>query len=203
MAEGLRARRPLQRLASLERPAAPARELRLDHEHLGAVRIERQRERRQVFGLGRLASRQPVLARDGQGRADRQRPGCRRGRKAPRPGRVTFCLPYGHYSSRIRGARAAGAEPPSELEGAAAAEEKKKRRCPPRWARLIQRVYQADPLVCRRCSGRLKLTGYLCDSYAMGRVLEELGLAPSKEDTPPRSEEHTSELQSLRHLVCR
>src|SRR5437899_5939750 len=36
-------------------------------------------------------------------------------------------------------------------------------------------------------------------------VLKELGYtdAEIKELTPPRSEEHTSELQSLRHLVCR
>lgn len=52
-------------------------------------------------------------------------------------------------------------------------------------ARLIHRVNQADPLVCRRCGGELKITGYLCDSFAVRRVLEQLGLAPPKEDGPP------------------
>ena len=44
---------------------------------------------------------------------------------------------------------------------------------------LIHRVYQADPLVCR-CGGKLKITGYLCDSFAISRVLEELGPIPSQ-----------------------
>ncbi|HSB61321.1 MAG TPA: hypothetical protein VLI67_06355 [Vicinamibacteria bacterium] len=104
----------------------------------------------------------------------------------PDPGkhRVHF---YAHYSNRIRGARAARAEPPTEIgDGSTATNETAKRRsCPPSWARLIHRVYQADPLVCRRCGGRLKITGYLCDSFAISRVLQELGLAPPKEEKPP------------------
>ena len=36
----------------------------------------------------------------------------------------------------------------------------------------------------RRCGGKLKITGYLCDSFTVHRVLEELGLA-SCEDKPP------------------
>ena len=49
----------------------------------------------------------------------------------------------------------------------------------------FHRVYQADPLVCRRCGGKLKITGYLCDSLAISRVLEELGLSPPKDEKPP------------------
>jgi hypothetical protein len=96
---------------------------------------------------------------------------------------------YGHYSSRIRGGRAARAEPPTEsADGStvtAANQTAKGRRCPPSWARLTHRVYQADPLVCRRCRGTLKITGYLCDSLAISRVLEELGLSPPKDAKPP------------------
>ena len=105
----------------------------------------------------------------------------------PDPGkhRVHF---YGPYSSRIRGARAARAEPPSEIADGStlttANETAKRRRCPPSWARLIHRVYQADPLVCR-CGGKLKITGYLCDSFAISRVLEELGLSPPDDERPP------------------
>lgn len=74
----------------------------------------------------------------------------------PDPGkhRVHF---YGHYSNRMRGARAARAEPSTEIgDGAPATntttnQTANKRRCPPSWARLIHRVYQADSLVCRHC----------------------------------------------------
>src|SRR5438045_8763684 len=40
------------------------------------------------------------------------------------------------------------------------------------------------------------------DPVAARIAAEQLGLRRSR-DQPPRSEEHTSELQSLRHLVCR
>ena len=93
------------------------------------------------------------------------------------------------YSSRIRGARAARAEPPSEIADGStlttANETAKGRRCPPSWARLIHRVYQADPLVCRRCGSKLKITGHLCDSVAISRVLEELGLPLPQHEKPP------------------
>jgi hypothetical protein len=104
----------------------------------------------------------------------------------PDPGKHRVHI-YGHSASRVRGARAARAEPPTEIEdgsGATTNESGTRRRCPPSWARLIHRVYQADPLVCRRCGGKLKITGYLCDSFAIRRMLEEMGLAP-REDKPP------------------
>ena len=93
----------------------------------------------------------------------------------PDPGkhRVHF---YGHYSSRIRGARAARAEPPTEIAdgptvpNATPNQIGKKRSCPPSWARLIHRVYQADPLLRRRCGGWVKIIGYLSDSFAINRV---------------------------------
>lgn len=41
-------------------------------------------------------------------------------------------------------------------------------------------VDQADPLVCRHCGGRLKITGHLCGSFTISRVLQQPGLAPPK-----------------------
>jgi hypothetical protein len=58
---------------------------------------------------------------------------------------------YCFYESRVRASR-------RETEASdAPAEPTTKRRCPPSWARLISKVYHADPLVCRQCGGKLKV----------------------------------------------
>ena len=62
----------------------------------------------------------------------------------PDPGKHRT-LSYGHYANRARGARAKE----KELLDGAQAEAPKKRRCSPSWARLISKVYHADPLTCR------------------------------------------------------
>jgi len=70
----------------------------------------------------------------------------------PDPGRHRTLF-YSFYSSRARGARA---KEKALLEGVSA-ESPKKRCCAPSWARLISKVYHADPLTCRQCGGKLKI----------------------------------------------
>ena len=69
----------------------------------------------------------------------------------PDPGRHRTHF-YAHYANRVRGERpdeeAARHGDDSELPT--------RRRCSPSWARLIAKVFQADPLVCRRCGGPLR-----------------------------------------------
>jgi hypothetical protein len=60
-----------------------------------------------------------------------------------------------------------------------------KRRCSSSWARLIAKVYQADPLVCRDCRGPLKIIAYLHDQGAIRQILDHLGLAPPEDERPP------------------
>jgi hypothetical protein len=52
----LGARGLFERLAGLAHAPAAGRELRLDDERFGARRIERQRQRREIVGLRRLAA---------------------------------------------------------------------------------------------------------------------------------------------------
>jgi hypothetical protein len=73
----------------------------------------------------------------------------------PDPGKHRT-LTYGHYANRARGTRAKEKE---LLEGPGG-EAPHKRRCSPTWARLISKVYSADPLTCRRCGGPLKIVAY-------------------------------------------
>jgi len=44
------------------------------------------------------------------------------------------------------------------------------------WARLIQKVFEVDPLVCSHCQGRLRPVSFIEDALVIRRILEHLGL---------------------------
>jgi len=54
------------------------------------------------------------------------------------------------------------------------------------WARLIKKVYEADPLVCPRCSGPLKIISPIGDGPVIERILRHLKLWDRPERPPPR-----------------
>jgi hypothetical protein len=86
---------------------------------------------------------------------------------------------YGFYASRVRASR-------RETEASdVPAEPTTKRRCSPSWARLISKVYHADPLLCRQCGGKLKIIAYVSDEISVKRILAELGLSPPEDEKPP------------------
>jgi len=43
------------------------------------------------------------------------------------------------------------------------------------WARLIRKVYEADPLVCPRCKGPMRVIALIDDPTVVRRILEHLG----------------------------
>ena len=98
----------------------------------------------------------------------------------PDPGKHRT-LSYGYYANRVRGDRAV--EEPGETK--VEAEPAKKRRCSASWARLIAKVFHADPLTCRKCGGKLKIVAYLHDTVAIQQILDHLGLSPPEEPKPP------------------
>jgi hypothetical protein len=98
----------------------------------------------------------------------------------PDPGKHRT-LAYGHYANRARGARA---KEKTQLE-AAPAEAPRKRRCSPSWARLISKVYHADPLTCRKCGGPLQIVAYIHDHFTIKKILDHLGLSPPEIERPP------------------
>jgi len=62
-------------------------------------------------------------------------------------------------------------------------EQPKKRRCSASWARLISKVFQADPLVCKRCGGPLKVVAYITDSVTIRQILDcGRGASPSRQE---------------------
>ena len=60
-----------------------------------------------------------------------------------------------------------------------------KRRCSPSWARLVAKVYHADPLTCRECGGRLQVVAYIHDHFTIKKILDHLGLSPPEIERPP------------------
>ena len=91
---------------------------------------------------------------------------------------------HAFYASRVR---ASGRE--REAAGLPAEPAPARRRCSPSWARLISKVYQADPLVCKGCGGPLKIVAYITDEISIARILDHLGLSPPEQDKPPPSRE--------------
>jgi len=97
----------------------------------------------------------------------------------PDPGRHRTHF-YAHCANRVRGKRPGEEEPLHTDE----AEPKTRRRCSASWARLIARVFQADPLVCRRCVGPLKAVAYITDALAIRQILDHVDLSPPEKPPP-------------------
>jgi len=53
------------------------------------------------------------------------------------------------------------------------------------WARLIEKVYEADPLVCPRCSGPLKIISLIGDGAVIKKILHHLKRRDRPERPPP------------------
>ena len=58
------------------------------------------------------------------------------------------------------------------------------------WARLIKRVYEADPLICPRCSGPLKIIRLIGDAAVIEKILHHLKLwdRPERPRPPPAAQ---------------
>jgi hypothetical protein len=54
---------------------------------------------------------------------------------------------------------------------------------------LIKKVYKADPLICPRCSGRLKIVSLIDAPVVIERILRHLKLwdRPERAPPPPRT----------------
>ena len=94
---------------------------------------------------------------------------------------------YGAYSNRARGQRRK-AEAPLEAHGPSATSREPVPTSPQRaalrrrWANLIRRVYEADPLVCPRCGSQMRVVSFITDPRAVRRIVDHL----RKRDRPAR-----------------
>jgi hypothetical protein len=92
---------------------------------------------------------------------------------------------YGFYSNVSRGKRKKQDQDeliPSILEPAGSSKEYRKN-----WARLIQKIYEVDPLTCPKCSGAMRVISVIEDEEVIKKILKHLGLWDIKARPPPKA----------------
>ena len=90
---------------------------------------------------------------------------------------------YGHYSNRTRGARRF-VESSDEVAGSIRIEEQPANtRRKASWARLIQKVYEVDPLECANCGATMRVIALIDDAGVIERILKHLDARDPQPDT--------------------
>ncbi len=92
---------------------------------------------------------------------------------------------YGFYSNKSRGLRKkAGTDNqvPALIESEVSSKEFRKN-----WARLIQKIYNVNPLVCSKCFGSMRIISFIEDEDVISKILKHLGLWEVKQRPPPRA----------------
>ena len=90
---------------------------------------------------------------------------------------------YGYYSNKSRGLRKkAGTddEVPALIDSNISRKAFRKN-----WARLIQKIYDVDPLVCPKCSEPMKIISIIEDDKIIAKILRHLGLWETRSHDPP------------------
>ena len=92
---------------------------------------------------------------------------------------------YGFYSNVARGKRRNKDQDdliPSILEPGGSSREYRKN-----WARLIQKIYEVDPLTCPKCQGQMKILAFIEEEQVIKKILKHLGLWEQKARPPPNT----------------
>ncbi len=54
------------------------------------------------------------------------------------------------------------------------------------WARLIQKIYEVDPLVCPKCQGSMKIISFIDELDVIEKILRHLDLWDVRNHDPPQ-----------------
>lgn len=88
---------------------------------------------------------------------------------------------YGHYSNVTRGRlKKENSEPEYHIieDGCPGSLNRS-------WARLIQKIYEVDPLICPRCGGDMRVIALLEDYKVVKKILDYLSIYESQRKRPP------------------
>jgi hypothetical protein len=92
---------------------------------------------------------------------------------------------YGFYSNKLRGLRKKAGiddEVPALIDSDISRQAFRKN-----WVRLIQKIYNVDPLLCPKCSGSMKIILFIEDSEIIKKILKHLNLWDVKRKPPARA----------------
>jgi|LGVE01.1.fsa_nt_gb hypothetical protein len=100
---------------------------------------------------------------------------------------------YGYYSNKSRGMRKKQGKDnavPALIESDVSPSAFRKN-----WARLIQKIYNVDPLVCPKCQGKMRIISFIEDGEIIEKILRHLDLWDIRNHDPPaRKATHIPEL---------
>ena len=98
---------------------------------------------------------------------------------------------YGAYSNRARGQRRKAEEKLEAHDSSVSSHDPLP--TPPeraalrrRWANLIRRVYEVDPLVCPRCGAEMRVVGFITEPKVITRILDHIRKRDRVSRPPPR-----------------
>jgi hypothetical protein len=98
---------------------------------------------------------------------------------------------YGAYSSVVRARRrcaqaaAGAASSPGGPAGPEPPDDPDLRALRHRWAELIRRIYQVDPLVCPRCGGPMRIIAFITQPKVIATILTHLAATGANGRSPP------------------
>ena len=88
---------------------------------------------------------------------------------------------YGHYSNATRGRlKKEDSQPEYHI-----IEDDSPRGLNKSWARLIQKIYEVDPLVCPICKGKMRIIAFIEDYKVVKKILDYLGIYEFERKRPP------------------
>ena len=111
---------------------------------------------------------------------------------------------FGHYSSAARARRQRTGETAEEATNQKAAtspeqepSSAERRRLRRQWARLIRRIYEADPLLCGQCGHQMRILSFLTDPPVVDKILKHVELeASGSQRGPPSQDDEEQQLAS-------
>ena len=92
---------------------------------------------------------------------------------------------YGYYSNKARGMRQKAQcddDCPALIESPLSSSAWRKN-----WARLIQKIYEVDPLLCPKCHGAMRIIAFIEEQPVIKRILSHLGLWQIHNHDPPKA----------------
>ena len=91
---------------------------------------------------------------------------------------------YGYYSNKSRGMRKKAEvddDIPSVIPNEMSSKESRQN-----WARLIQKIYEVDPLICPKCWGQMHIISFIEELDIIEKILRHLGLWDIRNHDPPQ-----------------
>ncbi len=97
---------------------------------------------------------------------------------------------YGYYSNKSRGLRKKAGK--DDNVPAISNADGSPREFRKNWARMIQKIYEIDPLICPKCQGEMRIIAFIEFPHIIERILKHLNLWETRNHDPPQIQAETN-----------